>query len=432
MPPFLSFSKSGDTNLFDHIHGKMDMMLYVYNDKYLDAIDDNCEINYVINYKKQYSIIIKEYKKMLLNYTYTLSYDYKEFIFYIVLILSDNITNSEKYGIILLIISNNNFNFNLLNMVTSQYFSLYDFALFTENFILAKLFKSYSQKIPRYDYIKNLRNENININNYIIKECNSISHLEFNYTKTLLNSNTYYEIDDGILINYEKIHLLEHKYTLEYNKTIFGLSKLILKHTPEIYTDIIDRDTYGYNKIISNCLSEYTWETDTMYYYLIHESPPSYVTENLSYIMENPDYLGPEFIKKLMENTRLRVDIFDAAFLVAPITQQKIIVYRGTGEQNLSYMHKQFVSTSTSYNTAVSMHNGTILTMEIDPNIPYINISSYIHLGSTLNEILLPRGLVYSVMSTTIRGYFVKVSLEYPDQFKLSNKYKTYKVYDIL
>ena len=59
MPPFLSFSKSGDTNLFDHIHGKMDMMLYVYNDKYLDAIDDNCEINYVINYKNETTHKIK-------------------------------------------------------------------------------------------------------------------------------------------------------------------------------------------------------------------------------------------------------------------------------------------------------------------------------------------------------------------------------------
>jgi hypothetical protein len=142
---------------------------------------------------------------------------------------------------------------------------------------------------------------------------------------------------------------------------------------------------------------------------------------SLKFYQDSGFYLINTYLRKnefnstryTIENIQNDIKNLDNLFLKAKKTDTKITVYRGAiafyEGTNLGYV-------STSLNLSIGKKfagsSGVVYELHIAPNIPYIDINTW---NNSESEILLPRGLTFTVKSSKItkksKYYIMDVSL---------------------
>ena len=131
--------------------------------------------------------------------------------------------------------------------------------------------------------------------------------------------------------------------------------------------------------------------------------------ESFKYYQDSGFYYINLYLRKEISNDEIikfniiqHIKNIDKLFVDKLFSEEsnKLIVFRGIKGNNI-YHGKDygFVSTSTDINVAIKFagKTGKIYELRIDDGIQYINKNMYINFES---EILLPRNLIYTIVST--------------------------------
>ena len=371
-----------------------------------------------------------------------------------------------------------NINEKLLYLLTNNYNRLaYKLIIFYPTSVDENInYREYTKNIKLLNLIYNTYNNYLNLDN----KDNIYDPIMLKY----YSKKEWLDINDNIIINSNKHNYGTNKKYFNMiprnnliNEVIFDNYKINYLKTFK-NKQYIDLNKYGINAIINYQLFKIFLESkqyelnladdneniDGINYEFLINSYQSKgykflnaFTENQIIDLTNYTYQWDNFINGYLRNgenyfnsnefhsyyTRIDLDIniakdkiiqaiknIDDAFLIAPILEEEIVLYRGTKDCFLyDGINLGFISTTILNNIAHRFKEtkGCIYEMHISPGIPYIQMDKFSKYPVE-KEILLPRNLIVTKRDQIGKNYIVDINLSSDNQFNYYLENKKYNI----
>ena len=264
-----------------------------------------------------------------------------------------------------------------------------------------------------------------NLINEIYFENNIVNYLKTFKNKQYIDLNKY-GINAVIDYNLFQTFLKDNQFELNLvddNENIIGTNYeyLITSYQSNGYNTI-----NAYSEIQVNSLRDYTYQWDSFINGYLRKGNDYFNSDDFDKYYNRIDYIKKNVNEKIIK----AINNIDNAFLIAPISKEEIVFYRGTKDCFLyDGLNLGFISTTVVNTVAHKFKEttGCIYEMHIASGIPYIYMEKFSKFPDE-KEILLPRNLIVTKRDQIGSIYIVDINLSSPDQFSLNNGEKRYNI----